>query len=481
MYFECNLPKEAPDYVHPAKRGDMTLMLRSVHERMEKLEEALKLSGMEEASFAATAKKLFVSFPEDFERMSPEELAEDVKKKWDGKAVEHRLDWPSAEVVVDCDFVETKEWEAIRNLGIGGSEVAAVQGVSPYETLRSVYHRKVATPLQEPMESPEAIYKRGHILEPFVINAFCDLNLVKRIPESRMFRSKKHPCVTANIDAIVSWGNGTYSVFEAKTTVAGNFEKWDGGKVPGYYIGQTRQYPAVLDDDRIISTVIGCLVTDDKIIKGEYYGSAFDVNNFFSREIKRDKESEEEQMLLEEQFFREYVLKGTEPPFSGVLRNDRYLDLNLENALQGNRIKAQDAVNEIGAYNDFWTPDGRNVLDDYFALDEQRKGLKKMLSDLEEKLAEKKTVFIRHLASYEEGTIDFNDDYYFEVTNKKRSRTVYNEEAFDALVNLLQAEDWHFSQKELAEKLLSCREKKTGEPVFSLKKKRIFSGKKKRA
>ena len=111
-------------------------------------------------------------------------------------------------------------------------------------------------------------------MEDRVIDAFLKLTGFKRIPETRMFRSRKYPHQTANIDGIVISPDGRIFVFEAKTTVAENWDAWKDGKIPRSYVPQTRQYPAVLDDDRVQGTYIGCLFIVDLIVGGLYVGSA---------------------------------------------------------------------------------------------------------------------------------------------------------------------------------------------------------------
>lgn len=44
------------------------------------------------------------------------------------------------EVVVDISNLSEEDWLAYRRKGIGGSDVAAIMGVSPFATIRDLYN-----------------------------------------------------------------------------------------------------------------------------------------------------------------------------------------------------------------------------------------------------------------------------------------------------------------------------------------------------
>ena len=47
------------------------------------------------------------------------------------------------EVVVDISKLSREDWLSYRRLGIGGSDVAAIMGISPFATIRDLYYDKV--------------------------------------------------------------------------------------------------------------------------------------------------------------------------------------------------------------------------------------------------------------------------------------------------------------------------------------------------
>ena len=47
------------------------------------------------------------------------------------------------EQVVDISHLTREEWLSYRRLGIGGSDVAAIMGISPFATSRDLYNDKI--------------------------------------------------------------------------------------------------------------------------------------------------------------------------------------------------------------------------------------------------------------------------------------------------------------------------------------------------
>ena len=47
------------------------------------------------------------------------------------------------EIVVDISELTREEWLDYRKKGIGGSDVAAIMGISPFATIRDLYNNKV--------------------------------------------------------------------------------------------------------------------------------------------------------------------------------------------------------------------------------------------------------------------------------------------------------------------------------------------------
>jgi putative phage-type endonuclease len=154
------------------------------------------------------------------------------------------IDLPTAEFVGQFE-PGSDEWHAARKDGIGGSEIAAVLGLSPWESAFSLYHRKRG--LVPPRESNTEM-EAGRRLEPVICDVF-----EERHPEFRLqrapgtFRNRERQWQIANPDGLLFDKSGSISkpcaLFEAKFALSS--EKWGPeftGYVPLHYVAQQQHY-----------------------------------------------------------------------------------------------------------------------------------------------------------------------------------------------------------------------------------------------
>lgn len=416
-YFAYSLPKDLP-YVEPGKRQEFHEMFARIAARMDKLENALDITGLDGATFAEYAKVLFDTRFDRFEGMTPEMLADYVLTVHDGKyQAKKRVEWPNADVVVDSAFTTTKEWEAIRHIGIGGSDAAVVLGISPYKSPYQLYHDKRCTPQKIPEDtSRQVIFDRGHAVEARVVEAFCKMVGAEIIPETRMFRSKDNPFSIADVDAVVKFPGkeDCYYIFEAKSTVADNADAWLGGRIPPHYVPQTRQYPAVLKDPRIKGCYIGCLFVYDYTIHGMYVDSGYDVGRFVSRLVERDENEEQMVLQAESAFFEKNILTGQVPQFEGKPEND----IKSMRPFVGYADKDAEVIELDGSYE--------KAIRDYLALAEKKSAIDAQSMVLKEAMQAISMPLIETLGTSVEARLpvpDSKDHEYFEVKYSPRRST----------------------------------------------------------
>ena len=413
-YFEHNLPMVAPSYVKGAGQiAKLNNVLPKVIARMEKLEKALSITGLCGEQFSEAAKIYFSKEAETggtlIDLWTAEELAHNVALIAPTMSYTKRMEWPNAEVVVDTAFVTVKEWEAIRVLGIGGSDAAVVMGISPYRTTQELYHDKIGTDMkkQDSDSGKEFIFSYGHKVESLVIEEFCRRTGAKPIPETRMFRKKGMPFITANVDQFVEIA-GKIFIFEAKTTTEHNRDAWQDNKVPVQYIPQCRQYMATMDDPRIGGVYIGCI-----------YGNT--PNDFRCSPINRDMAKEQAQLDTEVSFWENNVLAGIEPDPSG----DPKVDIALAQRISG--------------YGDINLPemqlmeDDRVILEEYMALADEKAMYEKKKKAVEQRMAQLSLDIILELGTSTEAMLEIDDDKYINVTYKPRSLTSVDKEKLQLL------------------------------------------------
>ena len=75
-------------------------------------------------------------------------------------------------VLVDTSNLTRDEWLDRRRKGIGGSDAAAVIGVSPYSTARDLYYEKLNIVTAGDNEDNWVQKKIGHLLEDLVAEIF---------------------------------------------------------------------------------------------------------------------------------------------------------------------------------------------------------------------------------------------------------------------------------------------------------------------
>jgi len=141
------------------------------------------------------------------------------------------------------DFVQdSPEWHAARMAGIGASDVAAILGLSPWQTPLGVYRAKMGIP----NEIPENLAYFGHALEAPIAQWVADKHPeVGEVDEGFAARSIEWPWLTASADRCAYLDGPNPIPVELKTSSAYSKDSWADG-VPLYYETQVQAQIAVL-------------------------------------------------------------------------------------------------------------------------------------------------------------------------------------------------------------------------------------------
>ncbi len=428
IFFECGLPKTAPEHLHWTLQADFEKVSARIHERMEKLQKALELTGMKPETFQVLTSELFkreetvYGNVDHFDSMSAEQLASYAQAVFVRDEDYERLEFPNVNVLFDTAYATVKEWEFIRHVGIGGSDAAVIEGTSKFRTPLSLFHDKAGTPIQfDTNGDKRAVFERGHVMEDSVIETYCSKKGAKRIRDTRMFQSKKYPHCIADIDAILRMDNGEIWLFEAKTTVAANDEAWADNKVPPYYETQTHHYLAVLDDPGVCGVHIGCLFTYDLQVCGKYVGSQYNKSQFVSRDIPRNESVERGILEANEKFWNDYVETGIEPPRS----NDDH-DREVMKAITGEADTSLPAM-------DMTTKSNVEDVEYYMELAEQKAAKKKEEEIIDAEMKSIQSSLITQLGQTVEGRIFLDDSSYYEVRYAPSRRVKTDLELLEAM------------------------------------------------
>ena len=162
------------------------------------------------------------------------------------------------------------EWLMLRKKGIGGSEVAGVLGLSPYQSPLSIYLDKLSDDIPDADEENEYL-EWGKTLEPIIREKFpvkfqkATGQKIKVEEYPYMMQSKEHPFMIADIDGIVTpeedykfniqvaedeWQEyfipaGQTGGLEIKAVSGFTAKNWKDNTLPDHYFLQTQHYMAV--------------------------------------------------------------------------------------------------------------------------------------------------------------------------------------------------------------------------------------------
>lgn len=144
---------------------------------------------------------------------------------------------------------DTPEWDGIRSRGLGGSEIAAVVGLSPWESPFALHHRKRGTLGKGAHKNA---FDWGHRLEPVVCQVWDDLQDQHLVAPGAMYRHAERAWQLAGPDRLL-YDKGTdplalTGILEAKTAHQYDAHEWGHGPedIPPYYRCQVVWYMDVL-------------------------------------------------------------------------------------------------------------------------------------------------------------------------------------------------------------------------------------------
>lgn len=204
------------------------------------------------------------------------------------------------------------EWLHYRCFGIGGSEVAALYGVSPYSTAFDVFNNKVdrdgeprylgAGPeigprMRAELATDNPVLEWGHRLEQAVALKTADeIGLIAR-PAGGLWQHLDHPVAIVTPDRIATKPRSRrpLALIECKTTAES--DDWENGGAPIQYQFQAQWQMGITG---IQTCYLGCLVLGHE-------------RAFFISEVRFNRDQFEEMVAVSEKFWAEHVLTG-EPP-----------------------------------------------------------------------------------------------------------------------------------------------------------------------
>lgn len=144
---------------------------------------------------------------------------------------------------ISLEGLTRADWLKLRRRGIGGSDVAAIIGISKWRTPLDIYNDK--TEEGEPADDQEEdnpSMEWGRRLEPVIREKYADATGFRVSKPEAMFINTAHPFMIADVDGICEDGR----ILECKTARSGKDWGEEGtDEIPQYYQTQVQHYMAV--------------------------------------------------------------------------------------------------------------------------------------------------------------------------------------------------------------------------------------------
>ena len=272
-------------------------------------------------------------------------------------------------ILVDTTDLSREEWLDYRRRGIGGSDAAAVLGISPFLTGRDIYYEKTGTERLAAQPDNWVALEVGHLLEDLTAKIFSEQTGLPVYQKKKMFYHPSCTFMLADLDFLATMPDGRTAILEIKTTgYHGRNRWWKDGKeiVPAYYEAQARHYMAVMD----IDVVFFCCL----------YGNTED--QVLIRRLDRDHDYEQELIFLEQDFWYSHVIPRLPPPYT---ENG---DLILKSLSAYSGLPA-DTGNTV-----LLPPETSGILSQYLSIQEKKEQAESQSRQLEKELKRLKALLI---------------------------------------------------------------------------------------
>ena len=203
-------------------------------------------------------------------------------------------------------------WLKERKAGIGGSDVPAVLGISPYASPYTVWADKLG--LIPEMESTEAM-RQGNDLEAYVSRRFCEKTGLKAHRKNKIIRNQVYPYSLANIDRRIV---GERAGLEIKTCSPFRLPDFK-DEYPPEFLAQCLHYLAVTGWNRWYLAVL-------------IFGTEFKVYQIDRADYQEEIEEIQRQVYS---FWTNFVIPKIAPPPDGTTATGAAITSIYNSAVEG--------------------------------------------------------------------------------------------------------------------------------------------------
>lgn len=215
-----------------------------------------------------------------------------------------------AKLIANTANMPEGEWLELRKQGIGGSDAAAVAGVSKYSSPIMVYMDKLGFDLPDKKDHVREAATWGNLHEPTIREQFKlrinaerkekGLEPLRVVHRKAIFAHDEYDFIRTNLDGLVYDPELGKGIFEAKTAHYMLRDEWAGEDVPNAYYIQVQHNMLVMGVNYAYLAVL---------IGGNQYKHYF---------IERDQEFIDHLITIEKTFWENHILQRIAPKMSGI-------------------------------------------------------------------------------------------------------------------------------------------------------------------
>jgi putative phage-type endonuclease len=237
-----------------------------------------------------------------------------------------------ADILVETNRLSHAQWLNYRRGGIGGSDIAAICGLSKWRTPIHVYLEKLG---EAPEESFSEAAEWGTRLEPLIADKFASEHPEWAITEKQVIYC--HPeqrWALGNLDRMLICPRRGRGILEIKTASEFLRHEWDNDNIPDYYYVQLQWYMFVTG------------------LEWGYFAALIGGNKYREYEVMRDDNMISQLARLAGDFWHHYVLARSCPPVDGSEACAKLLN-RLYPEAKGSTLLPAGEAGRIGTYLDY--------------------------------------------------------------------------------------------------------------------------------
>ena len=234
----------------------------------------------------------------------------------------------NANILVETEGLSREGWLRYRKCGIGGSDVAAILGISKWNSAISLWLDKT-NQTNEPVEENEAM-QWGTIMEPIIRNHFAEVTGKTVVEVKAMLQHPEYPFMLADVDGLTEDDAGNPAILEIKTASEYKRAEWE-NDIPSYYQTQVQHYLCVTG------------------VQKAYVAVLIGGNSFKVYEVDADAEIQSMLIAVEKDFWNK-VQNMIRPEMDGSDAAKNLLDSLYHGGISEEIVMPDEAIEYVDAY-----------------------------------------------------------------------------------------------------------------------------------